>query len=501
MKLPPLNAVKFDALDNHSKQQIHLARETLVNQRKAFNAQPYPSEKLRKQQIKALHRALIKHKDKLVKAIEADFGHRSTDETLLTDILLSVLDIKYNLKHLRQWMRPQKCGVNWLFQPALARIMYQPLGVVGIISPWNFPVYLLISPLVAAIAAGNRVILKPSEKSPYCNRVLQEIISEAFLKDEVTMIEGGPEVSQAFSELPFDHLMFTGSPKVGRKIMQTAARNLTPVTLELGGKSPVIIAPDMPINSAVERIIFGKCVNSGQHCVAPDYVYCPENKLDELISEFKRQFTQLYPDIYNGDYTGIVSDEHFGRLKHLLKDAKDKGATAIPLAPTEPKSTTARNLTTVDTPKTTIQQRIMPLTLLTHIQTNMSVMKEEIFGPILPIIIYKNLHQIIDSIQASPRPLAMYILSKKNAFAQQIMYATHSGGVSINDAGWQVAQNDLPFGGIGNSGMGSYHGHQGFLTFSHGKSIYRRGWFNTAKLMFPPYRNFIHRFLYRWYLK
>ncbi|WP_444996455.1 coniferyl aldehyde dehydrogenase [Aliikangiella sp. IMCC44359] len=481
--LSPINKDNIELQKQYAQQKILEAREVFQIQKKAFQTMPFPEEKLRKQQLKAFKKAIIKYKDKLIKAICADFGHRSTDETLLTDLLLTIINIKHARKNIRCWMRSEKRSVDLLFQPAKARVMYQPLGVVGIMAPWNFPVYLLFAPLTAAIAAGNRVMLKPSEHSPYCNRVLNEIISEAFLKDEVFIIEGNAEVAKQFSQLPFDHLLFTGSTEVGKQIMVSAANNLTPVTLELGGKSPAIIAPDIKISFAVERLLYGKCLNSGQHCVAPDYILCPENKLTELISEMKKQFNVLYPEMSNGDYTSIINDEQYQRIVKLLEDAQTKGAKIIPLANTD-----------------TSLPRQMPLTLITDTNLSMQVLKEEIFGPLLPIVIYKNWEETLGIIHSLPRPLAFYLFTNKQTLVDQMLYSTHSGGVAINDAATQVAQNDLPFGGVGLSGMGSYHGRDGFLTFSHKKSIFKRGYLNSAKYVYPPYKKLIHRLIYRWYL-
>ncbi|TQV88423.1 coniferyl aldehyde dehydrogenase [Aliikangiella coralliicola] len=478
------NFETLDPQEAHNKQQLQKSREIFELQQRAFRESPFPEEKLRKQQLVALRKAIIKHQDKLVKAISADFGCRSFDETLLADILPTVLNIDHTIKHLREWMKPEKRSVAMLFQPAQARIMYQPLGVVGIMAPWNYPVYLSLGPLIAAIAAGNRAMIKPSEYCPYGNRVLNEIIEDAFSVDEVCMIEGGADVAAEFTQLPFDHLLFTGSTNVGKKVMAAAAENLTPVTLELGGKSPAIVAPDVTADFAVERILYGKCLNAGQTCVAPDYILCPEDKLDELISAFKTRFQQLYPDIDNGDYTSIVNDAQHARLKSWLKDAQEKGAEIISLA--EPGES---------------RQRSMPLQLVTKVNTSMTIMQEEIFGPILPIIAYKDLKQAIQIVHSQPRPLALYLFTLSQRLENQVLRHTHAGGVCINDTVTHVGQDDLPFGGIGPSGMGSYHAREGFLTFSKAKSIFKRGRFNSAKMAFPPYGNLVHRLIYRWYLR
>ena len=474
----------FDSRESHSKNQIQSARETIELQKNCFRELPYPTEKLRKQQLKALKAALLKHQDKLVKAVSADFGCRSYDETLLADILPTVMSIDHAIKHLREWMKPEKRSVGLLFQPAQAKVMHQPLGVVGIMAPWNYPVYLSLGPLVAAIAAGNRAMIKPSEFCPYSNRIIKEILQEAFSKDEVFMVEGDASVAAAFSELPFDHLLFTGSTNVGRKVMGAAANNLTPVTLELGGKSPAIIAPDVEVEFAVERMLYGKSLNAGQTCVAPDYVLCPEEKLEALVETLKSKFNQLYPNVGNGDYTSVVNDDQYQRIQSWLQDATEKGAELIPLAPADDS-----------------RPRSMPLQLLTKVNTSMTIMQQEIFGPVLPIVGYKDIKQAIQIVHSMPRPLALYLFTHKKRLEEQILRHTHAGGVCINDTVAHVAQEDLPFGGIGPSGMGQYHAYEGFKTFSNNKAIFKRGRFNSAKFAFPPYGNFVHRLIYRWYLK
>ncbi|MDH5432690.1 MAG: coniferyl aldehyde dehydrogenase [Gammaproteobacteria bacterium] len=472
----------LDVKATHKNEQLQIVHEIFELQQTAFKAAPYPSESLRKQQLKALKKSILKHKDKLLKATSADFGCRSYDETLLADILPTIMGINHALKHLRQWMKTEKRKIDLLYQPAQGYVMYQPLGVVGIISPWNYPTFLSLGPMVAALAAGNRVMLKPSEFSPYTNRILKDIISEAFSKDEVYMIEGDATVAQTFTSLPFDHLIYTGSTSIGRKVMEAAAKNLTPVTLELGGKSPAIVAPDIDPKFAVERMIFGKCLNAGQTCVATDYVLCPEEKQDDLIAAFKTQFSNLYPDLENGQYTSIINDTHFKRVSKWLKEAVDKGAKAIELGKTASKNA-------------------MPLTLLTDVDPDSTIMQEEIFGPILPIVTYKSIDEAIEFIQSRPRPLALYIFSFDKKVQDKILKSTHAGGVCINETVYHVAQDNLPFGGIGASGIGHYHAKEGFITFSKAKSIFRKGRFNSGKFALPPYGKLIHKLIYRFYLK
>jgi len=463
---------------------IHQVAEILNKQKEAFLSAPFPSESFRIQQLKALKKALLKHKNKLVKAVSADFGHRSEDESLLADIMPTVMSIDHTISHLRDWMKPEKRHVSMMFQPSSSRIMFQPLGVIGIMSPWNYPIFLSLGPLIAAIAAGNRAILKPSEFTPYANRILNDIIQEAFTPDEVVMVEGDAQMAAEFSGLAFDHLIFTGSTEIGKKVMASAAKNLTPVTLELGGKSPALIAPDVSADFAVERMLYGKCLNAGQTCVAPDYVLCPTDKLDALIGAFKQQFNQLYPRLDCGDFTCVVNDRQYQRLQNWLQDAKDKGAQVHLLADSHSE-----------------QPRLMPLHLLTEVKDDMTLMQQEIFGPLLPIVTYDSLDQAIEYINRRPRPLALYLFSKNKSTENQILMNTHAGGVSINDSVNHVAQEDLPFGGIGPSGMGKYHAKEGFLTFSAAKPILKRGFFYSAKSAFPPYGRLVHKLIYKIFLK
>ncbi|MGX5172494.1 coniferyl aldehyde dehydrogenase [Aliikangiella sp. IMCC44653] len=469
---------------NTANQVIYQAQQSFGHLAQAFQESPYPTEKLRLQQLKALRSALKSHQDKLLKAISADFGNRSYDETLLADIWPTLKAIDFAIANLRNWMQPKRRKIAMLFQPAKANICYQPLGVVGIMSPWNYPISTLLGPLAEAIAAGNRVMLKPSELCPYTNRVVAEIIQAAFTPDEVTLIEGDAQVAAAFASLPFNHLFFTGSTQVGKKIMAAAANNLTPVTLELGGKSPMLIADDVSSAFAAKRIVYGKCLNAGQTCVAPDYVLCPEDKLDSLVQCIKAEFATLYPNLDNGDYSSIINQTHFDRLNQLIQDASEKGAQIYSLGKS-------------DKPK----QRLLGLTLITKVQTNMRVMQEEIFGPLLPIIGYTDIQQATQTILAQQRPLALYLVTHNKRLANQIIKSTHSGSVCINDSVTQAAQQDLPFGGVGHSGIGQYHGFEGFKTFSHQKSIFRRGKFSSTQLVAPPYGKLVHRLLYRWFIR
>jgi len=473
-------------MNNLTRQTTNISdvRQLMQKQKDSYSRNPYPSESLRKQQLQALKTALLKNQEKLIKAVSADFGHRSRDETLLADIMPTIMAIDHAVKHLRDWMKPQRRKVSMLFQPAQNKIMFQPLGIVGIMSPWNYPIFLSLGPLVAAIAAGNRAMIKPSEYTPYANRIINDIIADAFSSDEVCMIEGDAKLAAEFSGLDFDHIIFTGSTSVGKHVMRAAADNLTPVTLELGGKSPALIAPDVCAEFAVERMLYGKCLNAGQTCVAPDYVLCPEGMEDDLVSAFSKQFKRLYPDVGCGDYTSIVNETQFNRLTAWLNDAKEKGAKIIPLGDNKDAF-----------------PRSMPLQLLLNTTSDMKVMQDEIFGPLLPIVTYASMGEAIEIINKGTRPLALYLFTMNKRIETKVLTTTHAGGVCINDTVNHVAQEDLPFGGIGSSGMGKYHAKEGFLTFSAAKSILKRGRFNSAKTAFPPYGKLIHKLIYRFLLK
>ncbi|HDS1196854.1 TPA: coniferyl aldehyde dehydrogenase [Shewanella algae] len=460
-------------------------------QRQAFSAAPMPSLGERKAKLKALKQALLKHQQALTDALSRDYGHRSTDDSLISDILPVVTQINYSLRHLKRWMKPSRRHAGLLLAPASVRVEYQPKGVVGIIVPWNFPIMLSLSPLATVIAAGNRAMLKLSEFTPHTNAALRTLLAEVFDGSEVCVIEGEAEIAASFSALPFDHLLFTGSTQVGRHVMRAAADNLTPVTLELGGKSPVLIARDMPMETAVERLIYGKCLNAGQICVAPDYILCPSGKEAEFISAYRRRFQQFYPDFANTpDYGQILNDRQAARLVALLEDATAKGAQVFAADREQPLSKLP-----------SAEQRKWPTLLLTKVSDDMKLMQEEIFGPLLPLVSYQELGRALDYIKARPRPLALYLMSFDKEVQQKVLSQTHSGGVCINETVFHVAADDAPFGGIGPSGMGHYHGQEGFRTFSHARTVLSRGRLNTGKLVHPPYGKGIQKLLLKVFLR
>jgi coniferyl-aldehyde dehydrogenase len=360
--------------------------------------------------------------------------------------------------------------------PARAEIHYQPLGVIGIMAPWNYPFYLTINPLIGALAAGNRVMLKPSELTPRTSQLIKDMLAEAFDDTEVAVVLGGPDVAAAFSRLPFDHLLYTGSTPVGRKVMMAAAENMVPVTLELGGKSPAIVGPDYDLKHAANRITFGKLLNAGQTCIAPDYCWVPEGKVDQFVDLVTEQATSMYPSLAdNSDYTSIVADRHYARIQNLIEDAKQKGARVIEINPAS---------------ETVSNQRKIPPTLLLDVTEEMDVMEQEIFGPVLPIKSYKELGEVIDYVNDHPRPLALYHFSNNAGAKQRMREQTTAGGMCENDTLLHVMVEELPFGGVGPSGTGGYHGHYGFTRFSHAKSVFRQSKLNGAGLLNPPYGKF-----------
>lgn len=454
--------------------------------RTSFKSMPFPDITQRRQDLKTLKALLLDNQEALIAAMHKDFGSRSSDDSKLVDILTTVQGLNYTLNSLKKWMKPSKRHLSMLLQPASARVEFQPLGVVGIIVPWNYPVFLGLGPLTTALAAGNKAMIKMSEYTPNTGSLLKQLVDTYFEPNKISIIEGNASVAAAFSSLAFDHLFFTGSTNVGKLVMRAASENLVPVTLELGGKSPAIIADDMDIGTAVERFILGKTLNSGQTCVAPDYIFCPKGKTKQLIEAIKTRFETMYPSVKgNKDYTSIISDAQHTRLQGLIDDAAEKGAV----------------ITQLSSDNGCAKTRQMPLTLLQGVNDDMKVMQQEIFGPLLPILEYNSLDDAIEYINKGERPLALYIYSFKKTCQEKILKSTISGGVCINDAANHVAAEDLPFGGVGSSGMGSYHGIEGFKTFSHAKSILSRGRISFGSVLFPPFGTAFHNLIYKLYIR
>ncbi len=466
---------------------IAAMKATLEKQKQAYAKEPYPSAEQRIARLEKVHNLIIDNIDALCEAANADFGNRSIDETKLAELMTTLEGVKYYKRRLRKWMKPVKRKVGLAQWPGSAAVAYQPKGVVGVIVPWNYPIFLATGPMMSALAAGNRVMIKMSEFTPKVTEVFARIISDVFSEDEVAVFGGEVEAAQAFSSLPFDHLLFTGSSAVGKHIMRAAADNLTPVTLELGGKSPCIIGQDFPMQDAVERISFGKCLNAGQTCVAPDYILCPEDRLDDFIETFKKQVSKMYPTLrVNPDLTSIVNDRQYARLKGYVEEAREKGARIIEINP--------QNEDLGDSRK-------MPFTLVLGATEDMKIKQDEIFGPLLQVETYKTLDDAIRYVNDRPRPLALYYFDWNKENTQRVLNETHSGGVTLNDTVFHVSVEDIPFGGIGNSGMGHYHGYEGFLTFSHAKGIYYKGRFNASKNVMPPYGGAMHKLVYKLLLR
>ncbi|WP_448695852.1 coniferyl aldehyde dehydrogenase [Pseudomonas moraviensis] len=452
-------------------------------QRAAYAANPMPPAAQRQQWLKALRDLLNAERQAFIEAISADFSHRSADETLLAELMPSLHGIHYASRHLKKWMKPSRRKVGMAFQPASAKVVYQPLGVVGVIVPWNYPLYLAVGPMVGALAAGNRVMLKLSESTPVTGLLLKQLLARIYPEDLVCVVLGEADVGMAFSRLPFDHLLFTGSTSIGKHVMRAAAENLTPVTLELGGKSPAIVSRDVPLKDAAERIAFGKTLNAGQTCVAPDYVLVPEDRVGAFVEAYRHAVKGFYPTLAdNADYTAIINERQLARLNAYISDATSKGALLIPLFEQG-------------------QGRRMPHSVLLNVSDEMSVMQDEIFGPLLPIVPYRDLEQAFAYINQRPRPLALYYFGYDKREQHRVLHETHSGGVCLNDTLLHVAQDDMPFGGIGPSGMGHYHGHEGFLTFSKAKGVLIKQRFNAARLIYPPYGTSIQKLIQKLFIR
>jgi len=431
---------------------------------------------------------LLDHRRDLEDALCEDFGARSREATAFTDIAASVGPLKHARENLRVWMKTEKRkttpAILGLFG-ARAEVRYQPKGVVGVISPWNFPVNLTFAPLAGILAAGNRAMIKPSEFTPATSALMARMFGGAFSEEEIAVITGGPEVGQAFSALAFDHLIFTGATSIARHVMRAAAENLVPLTLELGGKSPVIVGRSADMGVAAARVMAGKTLNAGQICLAPDYLFAPRDQVESFVTAAQGAVTKMFPTIKdNPDYTAIVAQRHFDRITAYVDDARAKGARIIELKPE------GEDLSQQE------HRRIAP-TLILDPTDDMRVMQEEIFGPLLPVKTYDTVDQAVDYINAHDRPLGLYYFGADAAEQERVVSGTTAGGVTINDVIFHVAQEDLPFGGVGPSGMGSYHGLDGFREFSHRKAIFSqiRKDIGPLQMMRPPYGAGIRKYL------
>jgi len=446
---------------------------TILHRLRAAQARdPLPPWRVRADRLQRLARMLREQRSAFAEAIDADFGQRPVEETGLLELFPSLSAIRHALRHGRRWMRPRRAPTALAFLPGHNRLLPQPRGVVGIVVPWNYPLFLAVGPLVDALVAGNRAMVKMSEFTPRFSALFAEQVATYFADDEVVVITGDAAVAQAFTGLAFDHLLFTGSTAVGHHVMRTASAHLTPVTLELGGKSPAIIGPGADMAQAVERILVGKLVNAGQTCIAPDYVLLPAARIDEFVTAARATMTRLYPDLArNRQYTSLVSDRHFERMVALRDEAADAGARVEPLgdAAADP------------------ARRLFPPQLLLDVPDDARVMHEEIFGPLLPLVACDSVAQAVDYVNARPHPLALYLFERDRQTIDQVLARTRAGGVTVNDTLYHIAQHGLPFGGVGASGMGGYHGKAGFETFSHLKPVFAQSRWNGAGLLRPPY--------------
>lgn len=455
-------------------------RDTLALQREEYLLEGIVTAETRIDRLQRAVDVLVKNQSRAVEALNADFSCRPREITLLTDVGAGIAPLKHAIKHVRKWMKPEKRATMFplnLFG-GRSRIEYQPLGVVGIIAPWNFPVNMVFAPLAGVLAAGNRAMVKPSEFTPATSELISEMIAEAFDPKEVAIFTGGPEVGQAFSSLPFDHMIFTGATSIARHILAAAAQNLVPVTLELGGKSPVVISRSADIEKSLARIMLGKTMNAGQICLAPDYLLVPQEKLPEVIEAAQKAVARMYPTILsNPHYTSIINERHFARLNGYLEEAREHGQKVIPLNPASEDFSQQQGTMKI------------PPTLIPEPADDLKMMEEELFGPLLPIRTYEKFEDTISYINSRPRPLGAYYFGEDKSEEEAFTKRTTSGGVCVNDVIMHVMQEELPFGGVGPSGMGAYHGFKGFQTFSHAKSIYSQASINIAKLggMLPPY--------------
>lgn len=452
----------------------------LESQRQDFLGSETESLHERKQHLLNLKRMITENRDAIVAAISQDYGNRSRHETLFAEIITANDAIIDAIKHTKRWMKVQRRKVDQTLYPfGKARVIPQALGVVGMIIPWNFPINLAFSQLAAAFAAGNRAMVKMSENSVALSRLLISISPNYFSEDKLAFFEETGGVGIEFSKLPFDHLIFTGSGQTGRAVMAAAAANLTPVTLELGGKAPAVIAPDYPMDKAVERILFVKQFNAGQICTNVDYVFVHENQVDEFVSAAKEWAKVHCPDIGSDDYTSIIDDRAFERVAATLEDARDKGAEIVNLHGQEPAA----------------ESRKFPLCLVLNTTGDMTIRQREIFGPLLPVVPYREPQEVIDYVNERDRPLALYPFTRDKRLAAHYIDRIMSGGVTVNDALFHVAQHNLPFGGVGPSGMGHYHGYEGFITLSKLRPVYYQPGFSATKFLAPPYGKFADRML------
>jgi coniferyl-aldehyde dehydrogenase len=454
---------RIDVAENEAQRIFKLQRE-------AYLRAPYPSLEERVERLRALDRLLVENADAICDAINADFGHRSAEESKMLEIFTSVDGIRHTVKKLPKWMRPQRRPVSILFATGSNRLVPQPKGVIGIVSPWNYPLFLTISPLTSVLAAGNRAMIKMASNSQHLCRLLAEKFRAVFPEDVVAVLPGVK--AQDFSTLPYDHIVFTGSADAGRTVMRAAAENLTPVTLELGGKSPTIVCDDFDVEEAASRILYAKFVNAGQTCLAPDYLFIPEALRDRFVDAARRIVAARYPDPRDRSFTSVIDEKSYRRLRDNLDDAEKKGATLVPLVPGAGFDDGLRKI---------------PPHLIVGATDDMRILQEEIFGPLFPVKTYRSLDEVIAYVNAHDRPLGFYVFTNDRQREEQLIYGTISGGVTINNCMLHVAQHDLPFGGIGASGIGHYHAWEGFVEFSKMRPIFKNPRLSLLSMFYPPY--------------
>jgi coniferyl-aldehyde dehydrogenase len=443
----------------------------------AVNIEPFMPYDERIRHLRALRKLLVVHQLEIAQAINKDFGNRPEQETKLAEIYGSVSNIDDAVRHLKKWMKPQRRSTGIWFKPGKSRVIPQPKGVVGIVTPWNYPIFLSFGPLTSAIAAGNRCMLKMASNSEHLKNVLEPLFKRYFSEDVIAFLPNAS--ARVFSALPFDHLIFTGSAITGKQVMSAAANNLTPVTLELGGKSPTIIDKDFSTKLALKRILFLKYLNAGQTCISPDYLFVHSSKAEEVIRTAQKIMKKRYSSIRDPNYTSIIDEKAFLRLQAYVHEAEGKGCDVHDLLTGERFDESAR--------------KFMPMFVEAETDDDLALLNEEIFGPIMPIITYDSIDEVLDYINARQRPLALYLYSNDKALVDKVLYSTLSGGVSINDCGLHVLQHDMPFGGVGHSGMGQYHGYEGFLEFTKLRPVFYQSRFAQTRLLYPPYGTFFNK--------
>ncbi|MFO1327771.1 MAG: coniferyl aldehyde dehydrogenase [Rubrivivax sp.] len=464
-------------VDSESQRALRAAFDRLVA---GFESERDPSHAVRIDRLRRLEAMLARMADPMVGAIAADFGCRPRQVTQLADIVPTQLAARHARRHLAGWMRTRRMPTGVVYRPGHSLLMRQPLGVVGIVSPWNYPGLLSLAPAIAALAAGNRVMIKPSEIGPRFSELLRDAVAKSFSADEMVVVTGDAELGRAFVALPFHHLLFTGSTAVGRQVALAAAANLTPVTLELGGKSPAILSAGCDLDSTATRLVAGKLLNAGQTCIAPDYALVPRARVDAFVAAMERAHARLYPRVAgNGDYTSIATERHYRRLLALLDEARQAGARVRSLHAEGPADAT----------------RQLPLHVVLDAPPQTRVMREEIFGPILPVLPYDRIDDAIDHVNAHDRPLALYWFGRDRSERERVLRQTLAGGVTINDTLWHITQEELPFGGVGASGMGAYHGEWGFRAFSKETGVFVQGPFSGGAMLYPPYGAVFERLL------